>query len=62
MATAPMSNRRAKRPYGGFLRSKRRSGLDTLAMLEAASGRQAAPLPGRWATIRSAIKRLLSRR
>jgi hypothetical protein len=37
MATTRMSNRRVKRPYGGFLRSKRRSGLDTLAMLEAAS-------------------------
>jgi hypothetical protein len=34
MAAAPMSNRRPKRPDGGFHRSKRRSGLNALAMLE----------------------------
>jgi|HubBroStandDraft_5_1064220.scaffolds.fasta_scaffold652181_2 hypothetical protein len=61
MATAPMSNRRVKRPYGGFLRSKRRSGLDTLAMLEAASDRQAAPLPGLFSSLKIVIKRLLRR-
>ncbi len=62
MATARMSNRRVKRPYGGFLRSKRRSGLDTLAMLEAAKGDQTPRLPGFWATIYSAVKRLFRRR
>jgi hypothetical protein len=31
-----MSNRRPRRPDGGFLRNKRRTGLNMLAMLEGA--------------------------
>ncbi|MGD1276106.1 MAG: hypothetical protein ABR964_02635 [Tepidisphaeraceae bacterium] len=56
MAIAPMSNRRPIRPYGAFHRSKRRSRVDTLVILEG---------PARPRGIRralSAIARLVFRR
>jgi len=54
MTPGPTSNRRARRPYGVFHRSKRRSGLNTLAMLEGP--------PASRKSLLARILRLLSRK
>jgi hypothetical protein len=52
-----MYNRRARRPDGGFLRNKRRGGVNTLSMLEGPASQ-----PSRIRGIISAILKKLRRK